>query len=430
MILPERVVEGMKMNMVNDDVAFATPIPGLHYDFNFGPRVKLPDASYSVSFVDLETGQGMEQENYFNALKIEGNGFFRYQRQKKYYGDVICGKLKYCRPVEIQVYKNDGGLPKLVFSHKLDLRGKKVHIEMMMTMALGDLLSMVPQIEAFRKKHGCEVYVTVRKKHKELLQKNFPQWHIIPLEMRPEEFQKAVEKQYLPKDIYATYFWRPRYGEDEPFGPEDIRQVGMLKVGANILNLNPPADKFPTPLKAGVRKIKEPYVCISMRASNMVKEWNNPLGWPTVVKYLKEKGYRVLCIDGDSPEKLPYYKAVMEAGCEDYSGFKPLQSRVDMLSNAEFFMGLGSGLSWLAWACGRKVVLISGFSLPVSEFPTPYRVINENVCHGCWNDMLFDDQIMYNKCPYFWNTERELECSRAITPEMVLAKLQELGDRR
>jgi autotransporter strand-loop-strand O-heptosyltransferase len=43
---------------------------------------------------------------------------------------------------------------------------------------------------------------------------------------------------------------------------------------------------------------------------------------------------------------------------------------VDLLRHASFFIGLGSGLSWLAWASGIPVVLISGFSLPNSEFYT------------------------------------------------------------
>jgi len=50
------------------------------------------------------------------------------------------------------------------------------------------------------------------------------------------------------------------------------------------------------------------------------------------------------------------------------------------LATCEFFIGLGSGLSWLAWACELPVVLISGFSEKWSETTLDtYRVINENV---------------------------------------------------
>ncbi len=50
-------------------------------------------------------------------------------------------------------------------------------------------------------------------------------------------------------------------------------------------------------------------------------------------------------------------------------------------------MGLSSGLSWLAWAAGIPVVMISGFTHPTNEFATPYRVINYHACNGCWNDV-------------------------------------------
>src|SRR5260370_40322124 len=52
-----------------------------------------------------------------------------------------------------------------------------------------------------------------------------------------------------------------------------------------------------------------------------------------------------------------------------------------------FFIGLGSGLSWLAWAAGTPVVMISGFSHPSTEFRTPYRVINFHSCNTCFNDL-------------------------------------------
>ena len=46
-----------------------------------------------------------------------------------------------------------------------------------------------------------------------------------------------------------------------------------------------------------------------------------------------------------------------------------------------------SGLSWLAWAVGTPVVMISGFTHPTNEFATPYRVINYHACNSCWNDV-------------------------------------------
>ena len=73
-------------------------------------------------------------------------------------------------------------------------------------------------------------------------------------------------------------------------------------------------------------------------------------------------------------------------GCEDDTGNKTFQERIDILKDCDFFIGLSSGVSWLAWCAKCPVVLISGFTNPYNEYYTPYRVINPMVCHGCWND--------------------------------------------
>ena len=76
-----------------------------------------------------------------------------------------------------------------------------------------------------------------------------------------------------------------------------------------------------------------------------------------------------------------------------------IQDVIDDLATCEFFIGLGSGLSWLAWSVGLPVVLISGFSEKNAEMLTGvYRVINESVCHGCFNKYRLDAGD-WNWCP-------------------------------
>jgi autotransporter strand-loop-strand O-heptosyltransferase len=70
------------------------------------------------------------------------------------------------------------------------------------------------------------------------------------------------------------------------------------------------------------------------------------------------------------------------------------------LKNAEFFIGLSSGLSWLAWSMRTPVVMISGVTHPINEFTTPYRVINYHACNSCWNDPLSPfDRSDFLTCP-------------------------------
>jgi len=108
---------------------------------------------------------------------------------------------------------------------------------------------------------------------------------------------------------------------------------------------------------------------------------------------------------------------------EDVTGDVDLKTRMRQIKASDFFIGLGSGLSWLAWACDVPVVLISGFSEPFAEFDTPYRVINKNVCHGCWNDPeLKFDKNDWNWCP----RNKNFECSTSITPEIVIKEIKKI----
>jgi autotransporter strand-loop-strand O-heptosyltransferase len=133
----------------------------------------------------------------------------------------------------------------------------------------------------------------------------------------------------------------------------------------------------------------------------------------------------VVCIDKHSSFGKDEKMNFMPNGVIDKTGDLPLQDRITDIYNCEFFIGLGSGLSWLAWALGKEVILISGFSDPESEFYTPYRVINREVCNSCWNKEEFD-KGNWNWCPYHEGAEREFECSKEITFEMVKKQIDRL----
>jgi autotransporter strand-loop-strand O-heptosyltransferase len=74
-------------------------------------------------------------------------------------------------------------------------------------------------------------------------------------------------------------------------------------------------------------------------------------------------------------------------GAEDETGERLLEERARWLRHASAFIGVSSGLAWLAWAAGCPVVMISGFTHPNNEFATPGRVVNWHTCNSCWNAM-------------------------------------------
>ena len=57
-----------------------------------------------------------------------------------------------------------------------------------------------------------------------------------------------------------------------------------------------------------------------------------------------------------------------------------------------------------------------------------YRVINENVCHGCFNSERLDAGD-WNWCPLHRNTNREFECTKKITSDMVINEINKIIDK-
>ena len=128
----------------------------------------------------------------------------------------------------------------------------------------------------------------------------------------------------------------------------------------------------------------------------------------------------MVCIDKHYGYRAKDVMNIIPKNVIDKTGDLPLEDRINDLYHCEFFIGLGSGLSWLAWACEKSVVMISGFSDPKSEFYTPYRVHNKNVCNSCWSDV----NCTFDRSNWLWcPRDKDFECSREITFDMVKEKI-------
>jgi autotransporter strand-loop-strand O-heptosyltransferase len=250
--------------------------------------------------------------------------------------------------------------------------------------------------------------------------------------MMPEELAKLFSPQYpdikfeTPETArqlrpYATYYLGLFFKGDTDWQPYDFRLCSLSETAGRILG-NDDLSEIPPRLSIGGTSIPaDPYVCIATQASNHAKHWNCPGGWRRVIKVLTSSGYRVLCIDKDAESGHGDVWHEIPHGCEDFTGNRPLQERADLIRHAKCFIGLSSGLSWLAWSCGTPIVLISGICMPFGEFQTPYRVQTRHTCHGCWNDTRYEfDHSDYMWCPVLKGTDRAFECTRAISPAMVL----------
>jgi autotransporter strand-loop-strand O-heptosyltransferase len=366
---------------------------GIQFDFNDGCRVFLPDADHGwrVRLSDIETG------NILFDTEIKAG---RVNSTKRYF-------------VRIRVEVWAEGREVLV--HDYQARDREVLIQFPVG-TLGDSLGWVPYAIKFKELHNCRLTCALGEKLIPLLSSAYRDVTFIPHE------------EVKPERYYATYsmglFFDDKDGMHQPC---DFRHVGLHRTAGYILGVDPTEIPPRLKLEDRSRPIPEPYVCIGVQSTTQCKYWNNPHGWHEIVVFLKEAGYRVICIDQKPTHGHGLIWNHIPHGVEDETGDRPLQERARWLKHAEFFVGLSSGLSWLAWASGIPVVLISGFTHPTNEFDTPYRVINYHACNSCWNDVRVRfDHKDFLWCPRHKDTSRQFECTRLITGEQVKGAIKRI----
>jgi autotransporter strand-loop-strand O-heptosyltransferase len=203
--------------------------------------------------------------------------------------------------------------------------------------------------------------------------------------------------------------------------PNNFRLQPMQKTASDILGLEYKEIKPKLKLK---NIEKENIVSIAIHSTAQSKYWNNSNGWQEVVDYLKSKGYKVILI---SKEEDGYMNNFHPNGIEKIKN-GPLDNVIDILQRSKLFIGVGSGLSWLSWSVGVKTCIISGFSYDYTE-PIGNDIIRvkspENFCSGCFNRHKLDPSD-WNWCPDYKGTERQFECSKMITSNMVIEKIKEI----
>ena len=347
----------------------------------------LPEGKWHVRLRDLDTGNILYQTNI---------GAGRINSTKRYY-------LR-CR---IEVWAGEpAGEP--VFRHDYAAKDQEVLIQFPVG-TLGDTMGWFPYAVKFLERHGCRLSCAMAEPLIPLFRNVYPKIRFL------------THEQVAPEEFYASYCIGLFFTDDACIHqPCDFRLVGLHRTAGYILGVDPTEVAPRIAIENERRPIAEPYVCIAVQSSTHSKHWTNPTGWHEVISFLKDSGYRVVCIDQRQVYGTGLVWNHIPHGVEDQTGDRPLLERARWIKHAEFFVGLSSGLSWLAWAVGVPVVLISGFTHPINEFHTPYRVINYHACNSCWNDVRVQfDHKDFLWCPRHANTPRQLECTRLITAEAV-----------
>jgi autotransporter strand-loop-strand O-heptosyltransferase len=372
--------------------AAATPTQagpsGIRFDFNLGARAVLPPVvegrSWRVRLSDVETGNVLFESRNHGATVLSSKRFFV--------------------PFRLEIYDGEDA----VLDHTLDCRGREVVIHFPVG-TLGDTLAWFPYAARFQELHGCRMTCAMSGLIIPLLARSYPHIRFVTHE--------AFSEQRLAETAYATYHLGLFFDDEASvWQPSDFRLVGLHRTAAYILGVDPAEAPIALAYEDDSRPCAEPYACIAVQSSSGCKLWTNPTGWREVVAHLRSLGLRVICIDQKPVHGSGLLYSHIPHGAEDETGDRPLSERARWLKHCEVFVGLSSGLAWLAHAAGAPSVVISGFTHPRNEFGTPYRVINWHTCNSCWNDPTVrfkHDDFMW--CPRHQNTSRHFECTKLIT---------------
>lgn len=373
-------------------------VNGIKFDFNSGLRIYFPENNehkYHLKFFDNDSNLLLYDADVKN-------------------GTIITSVKKYYINYHFIITEKD----KIIYEHYFDLKDKKTVVQFPVG-TLGDSLGWFSYVERFQKKTKCDLIICVSKFLEDIVKKQYPDF-------------KFINKDDIKyQNSYACYYLGLFFNNDKNFQPIDFRQIGLHRTAGMILGLRTKEQLEDIPVRLDLsakRKIKQKYVVIATKASSQAKFWNNPLGWYQVINFLKENGYRIICIDKEFVYGTGMVYNYVPWGVENQTGDKPLQERIDLIKDADFFIGLSSGLSWLAWCCKVPVIMISGFTIPENEFYTPYRIINYQVCNGCWNDLTEE----FNHNDYFWcpkhkdDDKKKFECTRTITSEQVINTIKKI----
>lgn len=263
----------------------------------------------------------------------------------------------------------------------------------MKTNAIGDTIGFLPYAQKWAEQNNKIVDVKISNRKLDIF--DFPNLNLI------DDYN---DHNYTDISSFEYIFDKPlQKGYSDQFGFEYEEIQPVLK-------------------KSGLdRPIKGKYVCIGVQSTAQCKYWNYPDGWEILCKMLRKNGYTPVAVDLHEVfgieghwNSLPK-SAVKKVGMD----FKEV---VRYIEHCDLFIGLSSGLSWLAYGLDKNVVMISGTTTEDNEFTiNNHRVINKSVCNGCFNKSHLHK---FNAGDWLWcpinkGTSKQFECSKSITPEMV-----------
>lgn len=296
----------------------------------------------------------------------------------------------------------------VILNETLDLKDKRVVIEFG-SKSLGDTLAWLPYADEFQRKHNCTVIVVTFLNN--LFEKQYPNL----LFSKPGETLENINAWYQVGWFYdgdnMDKFRHPNEVKDQP-----MQKTASDILGLDFKELRPRLAFTPSESPLGIQK----YVTIAPHSTAQIKYWVSEY-WQELVDYLIGIGYEVVSVSREGKE---YMGNKTPDGVKYPENFN-LNTIMNYISNSDFFIGIGTGLTWLAWALNIPTVLISGFSEPYTEMQE--GIIRISAPADCKTSGAFNK---FKLNPGNWNWEpyrtmtSEYESSKAIVPKFVIEKIQ------
>lgn len=243
---------------------------------------------------------------------------------------------------------------RMIYKNIFSLEDNIVQIKMD-AWALGDNIAWMPYIDEFRKKYNCKVVCSTF--YNDLFINAYPEI----LFVKPNTIIENLYAQYYIGASDGNIIYSPLNTSENP-----LQRIACAILGLEYHEIRPDLTINYAHIPP---RVNRKYVTLSEYGSSDTKHWKAENGWQAIVDYLNNKGYLVFVI---SKEPTNLINAV------DLTGDINLEIRASDILHADFHLGISSGLSWLAWALGKHVVMISDVTPNWHEFQTNITRLNAN----------------------------------------------------
>ena len=249
-----------------------------------------------------------------------------------------------------------------------------VHLE---SDQLGDCIAWLPYIDIAREKYGWDVYTNFY--YKNLFADSYP------------NLKFEIPSSYDKKIVIAVF------DREKPLQWSSAHALGVDYV-----------EQRPRFNLSKLKKTSGKTITFSEYGSNYCKSWNNPIGWFKTTQYVKTIGYNPIAISNEP---------TLLSNVTDCTGLDLLQV-CDLIYSSSVYIGVSSGLAWLAWCLDVPVIMISGHTKRYFEFNSNIirlGPLDDCICFGCYNDNKLEIKWEDIWCPHYKGTYRQHECTYTIS---------------